>query len=76
MERMTIRWITADQEAIAAISRRFNIPSYSTLNGYIPVEIPDEEMNVFMECNRRLFFAILPLKWCKNGGHYIFKTCQ
>lgn len=73
-EKMLIRWNTKDPNKIARIRERFDIPSYMTLNGLSPVEIKAEDMEVFTECARRGFFGIIRQKWCKNGGHYIFKS--
>lgn len=71
-ERLTIRWITRNKDAIAAIRKRFNIPEYTTVNGLSPAEISKEDMPVFEETARRGFIGIIREKWCKNGGHYIF----
>lgn len=71
-ERLIVRWNTRDQEAITAIRKRFNIPTYTTVNGWSPAEIKPEDMPMFEECARRNFFGIIRRKWCKNGGQYIF----
>ncbi|MCM1142479.1 MAG: hypothetical protein NC453_28250 [Muribaculum sp.] len=71
-ERLIVRWNTRDQEAIAAIRKRFNIPTYTTVNGWSPAEIKSEDMPMFEECARRNFFGIIRRKWCKKGGQYIF----
>lgn len=74
--KFVIRWGTRDMEAISLIRKRFNIPSYTTLNGWSPVEIEPADKEVFDECARRGFFSILPKKWCKNGGLFSFTSCQ
>lgn len=71
-ELLIVRWNTRDQEAIAAIRKRFNIPTYTTVNGWSPAEIKPEDMPMFEECARRNFFGIIRRKWCKNGGQYFF----
>lgn len=73
-EKLVIRWATRDKASIAAIRKRFNIPSYTTVNGWSPVEIESEDMELFEECSRRGFYGIIRVKWCKNGGQYIFPT--
>lgn len=70
--RYTIRWATRDEKAVKAIRERFGLPPYTTLNGWTPAEIEDEDRELFEECARRGFFSILPQKWCKNGGRFIF----
>lgn len=73
-QRLTIRWTTKDKAVIAAIRKRFSIPSYTTLNGLSPVLLKDEDRAVFEETARRGFFAILDKKWCKNGAVFSFKS--
>lgn len=73
-ERLTIRWATRIEDVREKIRKRFGIPEYCTLNDWSPVEIKAEDMEVFQECAKRGFFGILPVKWCKKGGHYIFTT--
>lgn len=68
---MIVRWITRDADAVAAIRKRFNMPNHTTLNGLTPVDIRDEDMEVFEECAQRGFFAVIRQKWCKNGGQNI-----
>lgn len=72
--KIIVRWATRDEEAIAAIRRRFNLPSYTTLNGWTPAEIKPEDMAVFEECACRGFFGIIRQKWRKNGDQYIFTS--
>lgn len=71
-ERLVIKWLTRDKEAIAAIRQRFSIPNYTTVNGFSPVELADEDREVFEECQRRGFFTIFHQKWCKNGEAFSF----
>lgn len=73
-QRLIVRWITRDREAIAAIRGRFRMPAYTTVNGLTPAEIAPEDMPVFEECMRRGFFGVLHRKWRKNGDQYIFQT--
>lgn len=74
--KFVIRWHTRDTKAIDKIRKRFGIPDYTTLNGWSPAEIQERDMDVFMECARRGFFGILNQKWCKNGDHFVFTSCQ
>ena len=69
---LVIRWQTNNQDAIDAIRKRFNLSRYTTLNGWSPAEIADEDMELFEECARRGFFGIMPYKWCINGGSLSF----
>lgn len=71
--KMVIKWgYKLDDATIAAIRRRFNMPDYTTLNGFTPVEIPESDREIFEETARRGFFTIFHKKWCKNGDQYIF----
>lgn len=69
---MVIRWNAKDSDAIAAIRKRFDMPEYTTVNGWTPCEIKQEDKSLFEECIRRGFFSVLRQKWRKNGGQYIF----
>lgn len=71
--RLTIRWVTRNAETFRRIRERFNIPDYTTLNGWSPVEISDGDMEVFQETAKCGYFTILRQKWWKNGVHYSFK---
>ena len=71
-EKLLVNWVTMDESAIAAIRKRFNIPRYTTLNGFSPAEISDEDMPVLEETARRGFIRIMHKKWCKNGGTISF----
>lgn len=72
--KLIVRWITRDEAAIVAIRKRFDMPTYTTVNGWTPCEIKPEDMDVFEECACRGFFCIIRKKWCKNGGQYIFSS--
>lgn len=72
---LVIRWHTKDNDAIDAIRKRFNMPRYTTLNGWSPALINEEDMELFEECARRKFFSIMPYKWCKNGDTFSFISC-
>ena len=61
--RVIVRWTTRDEEAIAAIRERFNLPDYTTLNGWTPAEIKPEDMDMFEECAREGSLALS----AKNG---------
>lgn len=71
--RMVIKWAYKLEDAvIAAIRKRFSIPTYTTINGFSPVEISEEDMDIFEETARRGFFTIIRKKWCKNGDTFSF----
>lgn len=71
-EKLVIKWWTRDTAVVESIRRRFCIPAYTTLNGMTPVEIKPEDMADFEWCWKHNLFSVLPLKWRKNGGVYIF----
>jgi hypothetical protein len=71
--KMVIKWgYKLDDATVAAIRKRFKIPTYTTLNGFSPVEIAEEDMEMFEETARRGFFTIFRKKWCKNGAQFSF----
>lgn len=72
--KLVVSWITNDQNAIEAIRLRFNIPHYTTVNGWSPAEIKPEDWELFQECENRKFIRIIDVKWRKNGKQYSFKS--
>lgn len=72
--RLWVRWVTRDENTIERIRRRFGIPRYTTLNGFSPAEIQDEDMEILEETARRGFISIFREKWCKNGGTFSFPS--
>lgn len=70
LSKFVIRWETRDAEAIAKIRQRFNIPSYTTLNGWSPCEIRPEDIPVFQETARRGFFSVVRHSWEFKNGFY------
>lgn len=71
MERkVIIRWATKESASITAIRKRFKIPNYTTLNGWSPGTINDEDREVFEECARRGFFSYREVEWQFNGLSY------
>ncbi len=65
--KLVVRWTTRDRQAVAAIRERFDIPSYTTVNGWSPAEIKEEYIPLFEECARSGLLSIIDKKWCKNG---------
>lgn len=68
--KVIVRWCTRDEEAIALIRRRFNLPRYTTLNGLTPGTLRQEDREVFDECVRRGFFTYRKAEWRFNGKTY------
>lgn len=56
--KVTIYWITKDAEKIKRIRDKFNIPSYTSINGETPCEIKDEYLSLLRECEKRGFIQI------------------
>ena len=72
-KKLVVKWgYGISDDAIEAIRKRFNIPHYTTLNGFSPVEIAKEDMPIFEETARRGFFTIFRKEWCKNGDTFSF----
>lgn len=71
-EKLWVKWITRDSDAIEQIRRRFKMPRYDTLNGLTPCEIDTSDMELLKETARRGFISILNAKWRKNGDTYSF----
>lgn len=72
MEKITIRWVTKDKEAIERIRLRFGISTYTTINGISPAEIAKEDMPLLQDLEHRGFLQIRHQKWCKNGASITF----
>lgn len=71
--KLVVYWNTRDENIIKRIRKRFGMPTYTTINGWTPAEILEEDMPLLEETARRGFISILRhLKWCKNGGTYSF----
>lgn len=71
--KLVVYWNTKDKEIIKRIRQRFGMPTYTTVNGYTPAEILEEDTPLLAETAKRGFILILwHLKWCKNGGTYSF----
>lgn len=51
--KVVIYWETKDQSIIKWIRERFNIPSYTTVNGESPADVKDEDMELLRECERK-----------------------
>ena len=71
--KLVVCWSTKDEETIRRIRQRFGMPKYTTINGWTPAEILEEDMPLLEETARRGFISILRhIKWCINGGTYSF----
>lgn len=68
--KLTISWHTKNAESIQLIRERFNIPRYTTVNGWTPCEIKPEDMPIFEETARRGYFSILHKPWERVGNTY------
>ena len=56
--KLTIYWTTKDAEKIKRIRDKFNIPSYTSINGETPCEIKDKDLPLLRECETRGFIQI------------------
>lgn len=72
-EQLWVRWRTRDRQSIKEIRARFNMPSYTTVNGLTPCEIDHADIPLLEETARRGFLSIFHAKWCKNGAIFSFK---
>ena len=69
-EKVIVYWLTNDDEVIAQIRKYFNLPAYTTINGWTPGKIEPKDMQMFEETSRRGFFRFLRKEWTYNGGTY------
>lgn len=69
-EKVLVYWRTKDDDAIAHIRKYFNLPNYTTLNGWTPGKIQRKDMAMFEECARRGFFHFRRKEWTYNGVTY------
>lgn len=71
--RFLIRWVTKNPRTIEKIRQRFNIPHYTTLNGFSPVEVTPADLLVIEETARRGFLSIdRSVTWSKQGNVFLF----
>lgn len=68
--KIVIHWQTRDEDAIRAIRRYFNLPNYTTLNGWTPGKIEQKDMKMFEEAAMRGFFRFVKKEWTYNGATY------
>lgn len=68
--KVLIYWLTANERTIEAIRKRFNVPRYSTLNGWTPAEIAETDIEVFKETAKRGFIRYRKEEWTFNGHTY------
>lgn len=65
-----VKWFTKDKAAISAIRKRFGIPPYTTINGWSPAMVREEDLDMFRETARRGFFSCIETEWAFNGATY------
>lgn len=71
--KLVVCWKKCNAETIKRIRQRFGMPTYTTVNGWTPVEILKEDMPLLEETARLGYISILRhVKWCKNGGTFSF----
>lgn len=51
--KTVVYWITKDAEKIIAIRERFNLPTYTSLNGETPADVSESDMELLRECEKR-----------------------
>lgn len=56
--KLIIYWTTKDFDKVRKIRGKFNIPSYTSVNGETPCEIKDEDLPLLRECEKRGFIQI------------------
>lgn len=70
VEKVIVYWLTKKDDAIANIRKYFNLPTYTTVNGWTPGMIEPKDMAMFEETARRGFFRFLRKEWTYNGATY------
>lgn len=56
--RITVYWVTRNPDVIGRIRKKFNIPSYTSVNYETECEIKDEDLPLLQETERRGFIQI------------------
>lgn len=51
--KTVVYWITKDAEKITAISDKFNLPTYTSLNGETLADVNESDMDLLRECEKR-----------------------
>lgn len=55
---ITICWVTKDKGTIEKIRKKFGISSYMSVNKETPCDIPEEDMELLRETEKRGFIQI------------------
>ena len=56
--KLTVCWITKNQEFIDKIRLKFGISDYMSINHETPCEIDEEDLPLLRECEKRGFIQI------------------
>ena len=56
--RITVYWVTRNPDVIVRIRKKFNIPSYTSVNYETECEIKNEDFPLLEETERRGFIRI------------------
>lgn len=58
MRKITIYWVTKNEDTITRIRKRFGISSYKSINGETPAEINDDDWDLLKETAKRGFIQL------------------
>lgn len=51
--KTVVYWVTKDTEKVTAIREKFNLPTYTSLNGETPADVSESGMELLRECEKR-----------------------
>lgn len=68
--KIIIRWHTRNENTIRRIRERFNVPAYTTINGWSPASLKEADRKTLDETAQRGFISYMAVNWQFNGVSY------
>lgn len=68
--KIIIRWHTRNENTIRRIRERFNVPAYTTINGWSPASLKEADRETLDETVQRGFISYMAVNWQFNGVSY------
>jgi hypothetical protein len=68
--KIIIRWHTRNENTIRRIRERFNVPAYTTINGWSPATLKEADRETLDETARRGYVSYMAVNWQFNGVSY------
>lgn len=65
--KIIIRWHTRNENTIRRIRERFNVPAYTTINGWSPASLKEADRELLDETAQRGFISYMAVKNNRRG---------